>query len=53
MKFLIAMLLGVVILLPSVAVAGTDCTTRRSGSVTITSCSDNNNPKLQHAVPLE
>jgi hypothetical protein len=34
MKFLIAILLGVVILMPSVAVAGTDCRRRRSASVT-------------------
>jgi hypothetical protein len=42
---LIAILLGVAVLLPSVAVAGSDCVTRRSGSVVITTCSDSSNPK--------
>jgi hypothetical protein len=45
MKFLIAILLGVAVLLSSVAVAGSDCVTRRSGSVVITTCSDSSNPK--------
>jgi hypothetical protein len=45
MKFLIATLLSVVILLPSAAMAGTDCVTRKSGSVVITTCSDTRNRK--------
>ena len=36
MKIVIAVLL---VLMPSLADAGTSCTTRKSGSVTITSCS--------------
>ena len=37
MKIVIA--IALIIVLPTLAAAGTDCTTRRSGSVQITSCS--------------
>ena len=39
MKLFIAAALAVVIVIPAIASAGTNCTTRKSGSVTITSCS--------------
>jgi hypothetical protein len=45
MKTLISTVLVLAVLLPTVAVAGSDCTTRRSGSVVITTCSDTRNPK--------
>jgi hypothetical protein len=41
MKFLLALLLAVAVLAPSLAVAG-DCVTRRSGNVTITTFSSDN-----------
>ena len=36
------LILIIVLLVPSLAEAGTSCTTRKSGSVTITSCSGAN-----------
>lgn len=45
MKPLLAILAALAILAPSVVEAGTDCTTRKSGSVTIVTCSDSSNPK--------
>jgi hypothetical protein len=45
MTNLIAVLIALALLLPSVAEAGTDCVTRRSGSVTIVTCSDSDNPR--------
>ena len=40
MKIVIA--IALIIVLPTLAAAGTDCTTRRSGRVQITSCSSTN-----------
>jgi hypothetical protein len=45
MRALLAALIAVAVLLPTVAQAGTDCTTRKSGSVVITTCSDSSRPK--------
>ena len=39
MKFVIALTLAAAVVIPTIADAGTSCTTRKSGSVTITSCS--------------
>lgn len=45
MKALIAILTALAVLAPSAALAGADCTTRKSGSVVITTCSNSDNPK--------
>ena len=42
MKLLLAALITIAVLAPGVVAAGTDCVTRKSGSVTITTCSDSN-----------
>ena len=39
MKIVISIALALAVLLPTVAEASTSCTTRKSGSTTITSCS--------------
>ena len=40
MRTLTAIAIVLAVMLPSLAQAGTSCTTRKSGSVTITSCSN-------------
>jgi hypothetical protein len=45
MRTLLAVLAAVALLAPSVVAAGSDCTTRRSGSVVIVTCSNSDNPR--------
>jgi hypothetical protein len=44
MKTPLAILIAVAVFAPSVVEAGSDCVTRKSGNVTITTCS-NSNPR--------
>ena len=41
---LIAIVMALAVMLPSLVEAGTSCTTRKSGSVTITHCSNTKGP---------
>ena len=45
MKLVLTAAVTFAVLAPTVAVAGSDCVTRKSGSVVITTCSDTRNPK--------